>query len=213
MNQNNRIIVFDIDGTLFDTKIGIVKAFNYVLNHYGINGIANELEDSIIGPPIYESFVKLFCFTDKMATEATELYRKVYINKYLSETTMYCGANRLLYRLIENGCFLGIATMKTRPQVDKLLSLYGFNSLFDVIQTAKEDGSVSKSAMLNSAKVYCSSHDENTECYMVGDTIGDYQAAMDSGYDFIAADYGYGAIDNLMCKHISSIEELYDKLF
>ena len=58
--KNKKCIVFDVDGTICDTKNGIIKALNYVLNMYGKSFISHDNEDLYIGPSIKESLMKLW---------------------------------------------------------------------------------------------------------------------------------------------------------
>ena len=45
-------IIFDVDGTLFDTREGIIQALNYVLKVYGRAPIEKSDESKYIGPPV-----------------------------------------------------------------------------------------------------------------------------------------------------------------
>ena len=56
--KTEKVVVFDVDGTLFDTKQGIIKALNEVLDSFEINEIKKEDEDNWIGPPVRDSFIK-----------------------------------------------------------------------------------------------------------------------------------------------------------
>lgn len=202
--SKKKVVVFDVDGTLFDTKLGIIQALNYVLHDLGRKSIPLQEENLYIGPPIKDSFIKLQGLDESMAEEATRQFRRVYVEKYIAQSNAYEGMELLLQDLLKDGITLGVATMKTAPQIEKLFKISGFEKYFDVVMVAKEDGSQSKEQMLLSIKekyldaVY----------YMVGDTNGDYRATQETGYIFVGADYGYGKIEMLDTAHISKPEEL-----
>lgn len=206
MNKKN-CVVFDIDGTLFDTKPGIIKAINYVLRKFGKDIIPYERENEFIGPPVKQSFIKLCGFSVDEAEKATALYRQIYVDKFISESIPYDGLTEVLGLLKQEGFVLGIATMKTRKQVDRLLEIFGYRDIFDDIECAKEDGSLSKRQMLERIKRDYLGCDE---FFMVGDTESDMNAADAVDYEFIFAKYGYGSISGNNCASVSRLNEIVE---
>lgn len=202
--MKNKCIVFDVDGTLFDTKNGIISALNEILEVFGGKKIEND-EEKYIGPPIKESLMIYQGLDEQNAVEATELYRSVYVEKYIEKSSLYDGMRSVLDSFINQNNSMFIATMKTQFQIEKLLEVSLCKKYFKGVEFAREDGSLSKKDMLLSIK---NRSDEYKYYYMVGDTLGDYKAAIDAGYVFIAADYGYGDIGYLDCIHISSPTEI-----
>ncbi len=204
-----KCIAFDIDGTLFDTKNGIIAALNEIINIFHGDSITDKLQNQYIGPPIYNSLMKYQKFDETLALKATELYRKIYVDKYIVTSTPYPSLNEVLTELKNHGYSLAIATMKTQEQVDTLLEIFGLSQAFDSIHCASHDGNLHKSDMLTAIK-----QEINAEQYfMVGDTIGDYLAAVSvDGYEFIYAEYGYGHITgNMTIKYrISSLHSLLE---
>lgn len=204
--MNKKVIVFDVDGTLFDTKHGIIDALNFVLCRYGKKTIDKSEEDRYIGPSIKESLINLQGFKEINAQEATFLYRKVYTDKFIKETKAYPQLEESLSYLFENGYVLGIATMKTQAQIDKLFEMFKIKQYFSVIKTAADDGSLTKTQMLQQVKRY---NNDANRFYMVGDTTGDYKASNEAGYHFVAADYGYGKIEKIEnIYHIGLLSEI-----
>lgn len=198
-------IVFDVDGTLFDTRVGIIHALNYVLRNHGKAEIEESDEAKYIGPPIKKSLMEYQGMNEAEADEATALYRKCYVERFISDSAWYDGAVETLMVLKEKGCVLGIATMKTMPQLEALVKDFHCEDLFAVMQAAREDGSLSKAQMLVHIK---EEYPDLERFVMVGDTIGDFKAAEQAGYEFVAADYGYGDVEGLEVKHISRFPEL-----
>ena len=204
--MNKKIVVFDVDGTLFDTKRGIVDALNFVLTQSGMAMINTSEEDSFIGPPIKKSLMEQFKLSEEYACQLTEYYREVYVSKFIEKSVIYRNALKVLNELKETGCVLGIATLKTQPQVDRLMNMFAIGEYFDIVLTFSECENASKTSMLR--KIRSEYANEVKEFYMVGDTQGDWKAAFDNDYHFIGADYGYGDIKYLQCTHICSIDEV-----
>ena len=207
--MKKKVVVFDVDGTLFDTKRGIIDALNCVLRSYGEEPIEESKGNKYIGPSIKESLVRLHGFDEKKACEGTEFYRKIYVERFIENSVAYQGMVKMLIKLKETGCILGIATMKTRPQIDRLIDLFNLGTYFSVIKAAREDGSLNKEQMLKQIKGL---YGEKSKYYMVGDTMGDYLASENAGYAFIVADYGYGDVKELDCWHIEKLEGLIEFL-
>ena len=191
--KTEKVVVFDVDGTLFDTKPGIIKTLNEVFSIFGITPISSLDEDKWIGPPVRESFKKYSKMNDEQAEKATQLYRKIYVDKYISDSTLYDGMMAVLGQLKKQNAHVCIATMKTAEQIEKLLFAKNMTDFFEIVQTAVLDGSKSKSDMLRIIK---NNYSKKSKYYMIGDTMGDYEAAINLEYNFIAALYGYGKFEN-----------------
>lgn len=202
-----KIIIFDIDGTLFDTKPGIVACLNDVLDSFGLEPIDEEEHDKYIGPSVKDSFIKYHNFNEIKANEATRMYREKYVSNYIEKSIMYDGLIDVIKYIKFKKYKLCIATMKTRKQVNKLLNIFKLSELFDQIETAKEEGGYTKTDMLNSIKRKYT----DSEYFFIGDTDGDYKAALNSGIEFIYATYGYGKIDG-KANVIGSLRDMINLL-
>lgn len=203
--KESSCIVFDVDGTLFDTKRGIIHALNDVLKHYNKESIAPEQENKYIGPPIKNSLMTYCGMGEDIADVAVDRYRGIYVEKYIQESVPYDGTEQILNFLKDKGGILGIATMKTELQMEALLKIFEYRKYFDIIETAKVTHNLSKTQMLINIK---EKYLNVKRFIMVGDTEGDYMAAQKAGYEFIAADYGYGKISERTGIHINSLREL-----
>ena len=197
-------IIFDIDGTLFDTKQGIIACLNDVLRSNGDKAINSDDENKYIGPSIKESLIRINGYSEAKATSATKRYREIYVNRFISLSVPYEGLAELLKTLNNNGSHISIATMKTYKQVERLFELFNIKSFFTCIETAKEEGGYTKADMLNSIKT---KYPED-ELVFVGDTIGDYKAAKEININFIFASYGYGNIDMYNGIILKTLKEL-----
>ena len=79
------IILFDLDGTLTDSGIGITNSVRYALNRYNIQVEDNAELERFIGPPLNESFEKFYDFSEKEAHNAVSVYREYYREKGIFE--------------------------------------------------------------------------------------------------------------------------------
>ena len=73
-----KYILFDLDGTLTDPEEGITKSVEYALNSFGIQVEDRHSLTLFIGPPLKDSFMKFYGFTEEKAAQGIEKYRKYY---------------------------------------------------------------------------------------------------------------------------------------
>src|ERR1035437_7103915 len=64
-------ILFDLDGTLTDSRPGISNSLQYALRQMKIDGYSEEIMDRFIGPPLQDGFKNLFGLDELNANLAT----------------------------------------------------------------------------------------------------------------------------------------------
>lgn len=181
-------VIFDVDGTLFDTKPGIIAALNEVLSNHFLPPVEFDEEDMFIGPPIKNSLIKFRGLDEEKAWILTEEYRRIYIESYIGRSQKYAGVDCLIDNLKKKSWISCIATMKTENQIKKMMKEFGGESEFECIKCAKDDGSKTKAEMISELKRKF----KNYSLYMIGDTEGDKEAAKEAEVKFIGVTYGYG---------------------
>ncbi len=74
--KNYSVVLFDLDGTLSDPKIGITKSVQHALQKAGV--MVNDLDElePFIGPPLQVSFQEIYGFNDAQITQAISDYRE-----------------------------------------------------------------------------------------------------------------------------------------
>ena len=72
-----KYLLFDLDGTLCETKTGVQKCFNYALSFFGMEEKDYTALDDVIGPPILDSLM-IRGLTKKQAELGLEKYRERY---------------------------------------------------------------------------------------------------------------------------------------
>lgn len=71
-------ILFDLDGTLTDPGVGITNSVAYALKKFNIN-VKNKTElYKFVGPPLLDSFVKYYAFSEEHGKIAVEYYREYF---------------------------------------------------------------------------------------------------------------------------------------
>jgi phosphoglycolate phosphatase len=85
-----KVVLFDLDGTLTDPKIGITKCVQYALEKMGI--LLSELDElePFIGPPLQESFSRIYSFDEEQTKWAIEYYRERFLSRKKGCLKMNC---------------------------------------------------------------------------------------------------------------------------
>lgn len=88
------VVLFDLDGTLSDPKIGITKSVQFALQKAGIK--VNDLDElePFIGPPLQVSFREMYDFDDTQITQAIRAYRDRFTESGMFENQLYEGFQR-----------------------------------------------------------------------------------------------------------------------
>ena len=68
--------LFDLDGTLTDPGEGITKSVQYALHHFGIEESDRQKLEAFIGPPLKDSFMEFYDFTEEEALKAVRAFGK-----------------------------------------------------------------------------------------------------------------------------------------
>ncbi|MGN0516357.1 HAD-IA family hydrolase [Eubacterium sp.] len=187
-----KAVVFDFDGTLCDTGVGVKKSAKYALDAFGIKAPEWEELDFFIGPPLLVTFQEKFNQSVTDAEKLVKKYRERYTNIGLYESEFYDGIPQLIKDLKSQGFKLGIASSKPINYVEELLIKADLQSYFDYISAVSFNADCeSKQSILerclNELGV------EPSEAIMVGDRFYDMDGARGAGVDSVGVLWGFGS--------------------
>ncbi len=186
-----RNILFDFDGTLYDTVEGIEKSAQYALQKLGISAQLEELK-CFAGPPLVDIFMEKFGFSHEKAWEARGLFQERYIPIGVYESRPFPGMKDFLSALKDRGLTLAVATSKPLELAEQLLRSAGMRELFTVVHGSTLGGNNnSKQAVVESVIAALGAKKE--DCVLIGDTKYDVAGAHAAGIAFIGVRYGYAA--------------------
>lgn len=189
--------MFDLDGTVTDSALGITNSVMYALNKYGIAVNERSELNRFVGPPLHDSFKNFYGFSNEEANKAVEYYREYYIDKGIFENTVYNGIEKLLQSLKENGRILILATSKPEIFAKQILGYFNLAKYFTYIAGSNLDGTrTKKDEVIKYAHESCNITDL-TKSIMIGDREYDILGAKKVGIDSIGVLYGYGDSNEL----------------
>lgn len=190
-------LFFDLDGTLTDSMPGITRAVQYALKHYGIEvGDLNALKP-FVGPPLQESFMEYYNFSEKDAKEAIPVFREYYTAKGWCENEPYAGVKEMLKELKTCGKKLYVATSKPEWMAKQVLEHFGLTEYFEFIGGADDDTKrEKKDEVILYVLASCGLTDKDS-IVMVGDRRHDIEGAHKTGLQAVGVLYGYGDREEL----------------
>ena len=185
------ILLFDLDGTLTDSREGIMNCFRHTADVMGAHMPENP--GVLLGPPLGESFEKYFGMDSETAQEAVKVYRECYGTKGLFENHVYEGIPEMLEKLKDNGFRLAVATCKAQVFAERILEKFGLSRYFEFIGGAGIDGSrTSKTEVIEYVLGNMGSPSKDS-VLMIGDRDNDVAGAMSAGIKCMGVLWGYGS--------------------
>ena len=182
------LIVFDWDGTLFDSTRLIARCIQAACADLGTAVPSDRDASYVIGLGLSDAL--RHAAPDLPRERYRELaarYRHHYLAS-LDELALFDGTVAMLHALRARNHWLGVATGKTRAGLDDALSRSALAGLFHATRTADETASKPDPRMLNELMRELGVPAERT--LMVGDTTHDLQLAANAGSASVAVSFG-----------------------
>ncbi len=195
--MNKEYLLFDLDGTLTDPKEGITKSVQYSLRHFGIE--VENLDElcCFIGPPLKDSYMEYFGFSEEQARKAIDIYREYFSEKGLYENKAYEGVLGVLQSLLKAGKKLYVASSKPEVFVRMILEHFELDSCFLFMGGADMDETrVKKADVIRYVLKECGITDLD-KTVMIGDRKHDVFGAKETGIASVGVLYGYGSRQEL----------------
>lgn len=192
-----KYILFDLDGTLTDSKEGIINCFIYALKACGIEEKADNLK-RVLGPPLSVSFSEFYNMDSQQVEYAIDRYRERFSTIGIFENGAYDGIQNMLQYLLDKGYILAVATSKPQEYTNRILEKYELERYFTVVVGSGMDGKTLNTKAKVIEKVLEElSIDNKDDAIMVGDRSHDILGAKACGIKSIGVKYGYSIGDEL----------------
>jgi phosphoglycolate phosphatase len=190
-------VLFDLDGTLTDPRIGFVRSIGSALARLGSPVPNDDALAKFIGPPLESSLRQLLgSNADSLVVRAAEYYRERYSTEGFLENYVYPGVEDALGEFHSTGVPLFVATSKPHPIAIRILDHFGLSKFFAGIYGSELDGTRSdKSELLR----YLIAREclDASHTVMVGDRMHDIRAARANDLRSVGVLWGYGSRDEL----------------
>ncbi|MCL4432247.1 MAG: HAD family hydrolase [Epsilonproteobacteria bacterium] len=187
-----RIVIFDMDGTLIDSAADITLSINYVRkHHYGLDDLSQKFVVDAINAS-ERNLAYLFYETEHYDEQAKALFEEHYHTQCIQNVRAYQGISDVLHNLHSQGCILGVATNAPSKFAKRMLSHLNLSDYFthiigaDDVQFSKPHPQMIECHLENYGFVHT-----RDRAWMIGDNTKDMDAARNAMISSIFATWGF----------------------
>ena len=207
-------ILFDLDGTIVRSDPGITRGVQKSLEHFGIYEEPENLK-KFVGPPLVESYTKLYGLSLLQYEKALEIFHEYYRSTGIFECELYEGIEEML-KVLSKDYRLYIATSKPEKEARRVIEHYGLNKYFTFVGGSDGDFNTKRSTKAAVIEYVLKSNniEDKTAAIMVGDKVHDIVGANTVGLKSIGILYGYGSMEefdkaNYIVRTVDDLREMF----
>jgi len=185
-----RYIFFDLDGTLTDSKEGIINCVLHAMKTMGKEIPSDEVLLKFIGPSLKHSFTTYCGFTEEEVVQATALFRERYVAIGKFENMPAPGMLELCRRLKARGYHLAVATSKPQIMCDPICEKFEFTPEMDTVTGIPIPSDWSKADVIRETMRRLGlTEEDKPSILMVGDRKFDVLGAKECGIGCLGVDF------------------------
>lgn len=188
-------VLFDLDGTLTDSREGIVNSVKYTIEKLGGTMPDQATLLKFIGPPLQDSFMEHCGYSPEKAAEGIRVFRERYVPVGQYENLAAPGILEVMTRLKERGYTLALASSKPEALCVSICERFGFAPLLSALVGSPADADWKKADVIREAmgRLGLTEADIPT-ILMVGDREQDVLGAAQCGIACLGVEFfGYAA--------------------
>jgi len=198
-------IIFDFDGTLVDSKPGIIKTFKQIAEELTTKKINEQQITQLIGLPL-SKFLGIILNTDDQAiiNKGSILFREYYSKDGINHNIVYSGIKEILIALKNSSYKLFIVSNRIEIFLKKILEQHGLEKYFIFVRGT--DGTDTQSKKADYVKNLMNKYQLNKkETIIIGDTEGDILAGKENSIYSVGITWGYGTETDLVKAEADAI--------
>jgi phosphoglycolate phosphatase len=195
--MSNLILLFDLDGTLTDSRPGIISGMQHALTVMGLPVPPEQSMLRFIGPPTHDAFRELLSSSDPaLNARAVGIYREYYAKQGLFENSVYPGIAEGVAALSEAGATLFVATSKPQVFARQIIEHFGLAQYFKTVYGSELSGERSNKGDLIAHVL--TREGLTNDAWMIGDRLHDIRGAKLNGLRSAGVLWGYGSREELI---------------
>jgi len=195
-----KLAVWDIDGTLIDSRKIIQRAMDRAFQRAGLGGIDYDRTRTIVGLELGEAVRRLAPqdYPVEKLSRLGEYYKQAFVEQRAEpgfEEPLYDGAAQTVERLRDEGWLLGVATGKARRGLDIVFNHHDLHRYFDTFQTV--DGGPGKPHPRMVLDAMGETGAGAHETVMIGDTQFDMAMGRNAGVHTLGVSWGFHTVEEI----------------
>lgn len=189
--MNSQLLIFDLDGTLIDSREDLAAGINHMRIHFGLDPLSLETVVGYIGNGVRRLVEGSLQGAAINVDEALQINKEYYYSHLTAHTVLYDGVEQGIRRLVAAGQTLAVLTNKPGDPSRQILEYFGIGDFFEVIigggdvETLKPDPEGALRCMEVAGA-------EAANTWMIGDHWTDLAAADHAGTKSAFVRYGFG---------------------
>ncbi len=191
-----KLAVWDVDGTLVDSRAVIAEAMDRAFEAAGLPRPGYERTRVIVGLSLEPACRAMLeperAADDDLVRRLAQGYRDGFLAlraEQADHEPLYPGAREAVTRLAEEGWLLAVATGKSRKGLERMLEVHGFRDLFDTVWCADDGPSKPDPHMLDQAMRHVGA--DRAQTVMIGDTAHDMRMARAAQVRAVGVAWGF----------------------
>lgn len=192
-----KLIIFDFDGTLADTRQLIVKTMQQTIQALDLDSRTDDQCASMIGLPLKQAFTDLIPMSDEMGNRCVDTYRRIFNeNNAAYVIPTFPNVIDTLLRLSAKGYILTIASSRSRQSLLDFVHIMHLEEIFPYILGADDviHAKPHPEPVLRTLEAFDCSPEE---ALVVGDTKYDIEMGCRAGTRTCGVTYGNGSREEL----------------
>ena len=188
-------VLFDLDGTLTDSREGIVNSVKYAIEKLGGPMPDQQTLLKFIGPPLQDSFMEYCGYDAETAARGVDIFRERYVPIGQYENMAAPGMKEVLERLKARGYVLALASSKPEALCISICERFGFTPSMASVTGSPAGSNSDKADVIRSVldRLGLTDADLST-ILMVGDRKYDVLGAAECGIACVGVEFfGYAA--------------------
>ena len=212
--MKKKLLIFDVDGTVWDSEKDVFLSFNHTLKENAGFEIDKEEFQKLAGMHLGKMFeIVLPEGKKEFASEYEKLYKKYYIDEehFADATDLFDGVKDTLYKFKNDGYYMAVASSKPKRILDKMVSRFDIE-VFDYVLGTEESNFKHKPDPDIVNYIMSQVNVDKGDTVIIGDSKSDILTGHNAGIDTIAVTYGYDTKENLINANPSIIIDDFSKL-
>lgn len=215
MSTDLKLAIWDVDGTIVDSRQVIQQAMDRAFQRAGLGGIDYDRTRTIVGLELTEAVRRLAPedYPELRVGQLATYYKEAFVEQRQEPgfyEPLYEGARETIERLADEGWLLGVATGKARRGLDRVFEDHDLHRFFDTFQTVDHGpGKPHPRMVLDALK---ETGADAHQAVMIGDTSFDITMGRNAGVHTLGVSWGFHRVDEIEAAEAHEIHHDFTAL-